>query len=195
MRTELLVGLLAVTLVVNVILGVELYNVLNHPITLGSSSNATATQLNATTATLITKHTNATVTTTTVTTTATSTKTVTVTSTTQTTVTTTATQPSQQQSYNFTYQADLEVSKSGYYEVSAHFAYRNEIVVITFPSGTTITLTAQSPTSTIYLNKGDYTITVYVSLVSNHHVNQDQVWGSLHLKFKFLHDHDKKTND
>jgi hypothetical protein len=175
MRTELLVGLLAVTLVVNVILGIELYNVLNHPITLGSNSNATATQLNATTATLITKQTNATVTTT--------------------TVTTTATQAPQQQSYNFTYQADLEVTKSGYYEVSAHFAYRNEIVVITFPSGTTITLTAQSPTSTIYLNKGDYTITVYVSLVSDHRVNQDQVWDSLHLKFKFLHDHGKESND
>jgi len=40
-RTDLLVGLIIVTLAINVVLGVELYNALNRPVTLGQSANAT----------------------------------------------------------------------------------------------------------------------------------------------------------
>ncbi|MGC9105103.1 MAG: hypothetical protein ACP5HQ_01565 [Thermoprotei archaeon] len=181
MRSELLVGLLVVTLVANVILGIELYNALYHPVTLGSNPNATATQGNVTTATLISKQVGAN-------------ETATATSTATTAVVTTP-GTSRERSYNFTFQADLEVGRSGSYEVSSHFAYPGEIVVITFPDGTVVTLTAQNPASTVYLKKGEYSITIYVSFVSDRGVSQDQVWDSLHLKFVLQHGHEAEDSD
>jgi len=154
-RTDLLVGLIVVTLAVNVVLGVELYNALNRPVTLGQSVNTTLP------ITVIqgSNHNN-------VTTTVTTTTTVN-------TVTTTTSQPGSNESnvYNFTFLAELDVDQGGTYEIIANMKYQDEVVVIHFPDGTTVTLTSQSPVALIHLDRGHYVVQVLVSFVSKGHVN------------------------
>ena len=153
MRTDLLVGLIVVTLAVNVILGVELYNALNRPVTLGQSVNTTLpiTVIQGSNYNNVTK---------TVTTTVN-------------TVTTTTSQPGSSESnvYNFTFVAEFDVDKGGTYEIIANLEYQDEVVVIHLPDGTTVTLTSQSPVALIHLDKGHYVVKVLVSFVSKEHVN------------------------
>ncbi len=155
MRTDLLVGLIVVTLAVNVVLGIELYNALNRPVTLGQSVNTTLpiTVIQGSNYTNVTK----TVTTTT----------------TANTVTTTTSQPGSNGSnvYNFTFLAELDVDEGGTYEIIANMKYQDEVVVVHFPDGTTVTLTSQSPVALIHLDRGHYVVQVLVSFVSKGHVN------------------------
>ena len=155
MRTDLLVALIVVTLAVNVILGIELYNALNRPVTLGQSANATLP------ITVIQRSNYNNVT-----------KTVT-TATTVNTLTTTTSQPRSNEinAYNFTFLAELDVDRGGTYEIIAKMKYQDEVVVIHFPDGTTITLTSQNPVALIHLDKGHYVIEVLVSFVSKEHVS------------------------
>ncbi len=153
MRTDLLVGLIVVTLAVNVVLGVELYNALNRPVTLGQSANATLpiTVIQGSNYSNVTKTATTTVN----------------------TLTTTTSQPGSNESnvYNFTFSAELDVDKGGTYEIIANMKYQDEVVVIHFPDGTTVTLTSQSPVALIHLDKGHYVVQVLVSFVSKKHVN------------------------
>jgi hypothetical protein len=152
-RTDLLVGLIVVTLAVNVVLGVELYNALNRPVTLGQSANATLpiTVIQGSNYSNVTKTATTTVN----------------------TLTTTTSQPGSNESnvYNFTFSAELDVDKGGTYEIIANMKYQDEVVVIHFPDGTTVTLTSQSPVALIHLDKGHYVVQVLVSFVSKKHVN------------------------
>jgi hypothetical protein len=152
-RTDLLVGLIIVTLAVNVVLGVELYNALNRPVTLGQSANATLpiTVIQGSNYSNVTKTATTTVN----------------------TLTTTTSQPGSNESnvYNFTFSAEFDVDKGGTYEIIANMKYQDEVVVIHFPDGTTVTLTSQSPVALIHLDKGHYVVQVLVSFVSKKHVN------------------------
>jgi hypothetical protein len=154
-RTDLLVGLIIVTLAVNVILGIELYNALNRPVTLGQSANATLpiTVIQGSSYNNANKTVN--------------------TTTTVNTLSTTTSQPGSNESnvYNFTFSAELDVDKGGTYEIIANMKYQDEVVVIHFPDGTTVTLTSQSPVALIHLDKGHYVVKVLVSFVSKKHVN------------------------
>ena len=156
MRTDLLVGLIVVTLAVNVILGIELYNALNRPVTVGQSVNTTLpiTVIQGSNYNNVTK----TVTTTT----------------TVNTPTTTTSQPGSNESnvYNFTFVAEFDVDQGGTYEIIANTEYQDEVVVIHLPDGTTVTLTSQSPVALIHLNKGHYVVQVLASFVSKDHINQ-----------------------
>ena len=153
MRTDLLVGLIVVTLAVNVILGIELYNALNRPVTLGQSANATLpiTVIQGSNYNNVTKTATTTVN----------------------TLTTTTSQPGSNESnvYNFTFLAEFDVDKGGTYEIIANMKYQDEVIVIHFPDGTTVTLTSQSPVALIHLDKGHYVVQVLVSFVSKKHVN------------------------
>ena len=153
MRTDLLVGLIIVTLAVNVILGIELYNALNRPVTLGQSANATLpiTVIQGSNYSNVTKTATTTVN----------------------TLTTTTSQPGSNESnvYNFTFLAEFDVDKGGTYEIIANMKYQDEVIVIHFPDGTTVTLTSQSPVALIHLDKGHYVVQVFVSFVSKKHVN------------------------
>jgi hypothetical protein len=152
-RTDLLVGLIIVTLAVNVILGIELYNALNRPVTLGQSANATLpiTVIQGSNYSNVTKTATTTVN----------------------TLTTTTSQPGSNESnvYNFTFLAEFDVDKGGTYEIIANMKYQDEVIVIHFPDGTTVTLTSQSPVALIHLDKGHYVVQVFVSFVSKKHVN------------------------
>jgi len=154
-RTDLLVGLIVVTLAVNLVLGIELYNALNRPVTLGQSANATLpiTVIQGSNYNNFNK-------------TATTTTTVN-------TLTTTTSQPRSNGNnvYNFTFLAEFDVDKGGTYEIIANMKYQDEVVVIHFPDGTTVTLTSQSPVALIHLDKGHYVVKVLVSFVSKKHVN------------------------
>lgn len=153
MRTDLLVGLIVVTLAVNVVLGIELYNALNRPVTLGQSANATLpiTVIQGSNYSNVTKTATTTVN----------------------TLTTTTSQPGSNESnvYNFTFSAELDVDKGGTYEIIANMKYQDEVIVIHFPDGTTVTLTSQSPVALIHLDKGHYVVQVFVSFLSKKHVN------------------------
>ncbi len=153
MRTDLLVGLIVVTLAVNLVLGIELYNALNRPVTLGQSANATLpiTVIQGSNYSNVTKTATTTVN----------------------TLTTTTSQPGSNENnvYNFTFLAELDVDKGGTYEIIANMKYQDEVVVIHFPDGTTVTLTSQSPVALIHLDKGHYVVQVLVSFVSKKHVN------------------------
>ena len=153
MRTDLLVGLIIVTLAVNVILGIELYNALNRPVTLGQSTNATLpiTVIQGSNYNNVTKTATTTVN----------------------TLSTTTSQPGSNESkvYNFTFLVEFDVDKGGTYEIIANMKYQDEVVVIHFPDGTTVTLTSQSPVALIHLDKGHYVVQVLVSFVSKEHVN------------------------
>ena len=155
MRTDLLVGLIVVTLAVNLVLGIELYSALNRPVTLGQSANATLpiTVIQGSNYDNV----NKTVTTTT----------------TVNTLSTTTSQPRSNESkvYNFTFLAEFDVDKGGTYEIIANMKYQDEVVVIHFPDGTTVTLTSQSPVALIHLDKGHYVVKVLVSFLSKKHVN------------------------
>jgi len=152
-RTDLLVGLIVVTLAVNLVLGIELYNALNRPVTLGQSANATLpiTVIQGSNYSNVTKTATTTVN----------------------TLTTTTSQPGSNENnvYNFTFLAELDVDKGGTYEIIANMKYQDEVVVIHFPDGTTVTLTSQSPVALIHLDKGHYVVKVLVSFVSKKHVN------------------------
>jgi len=152
-RTDLLVGLIVVTLAVNVVLGIELYNALNRPVMLGQSANATLpiTVIQGSNYSNVTKTATTTVN----------------------TLTTTTSQPGSNESnvYNFTFSAEFDVDKGGTYEIIANMKYQDEVVVIHFPDGTTVTLTSQSPVALIHLDKGHYVVKVLVSFVSKKHVN------------------------
>jgi hypothetical protein len=152
-RTDLLVGLIIVTLAVNVILGIELYNALNRPVTLGQSANATLpiTVIQGSNYSNVTKTATTTVN----------------------TLTTTTSQPGSNESnvYNYTFLAEFDVDKGGTYEIIANIKYQDEVIVIHFPDGTTVTLTSQSPVALIHLDKGHYVVQVLVSFVSKKHVN------------------------
>jgi hypothetical protein len=154
-RTDLLVGLIVLTLAVNVILGVELYNALNRPVTLGQSVNTTlpitmsqGSNYNNVINTVAT-------------------------TTTANTLTITSSQHGSNESkvYNFTFVAGFDVNQGGAYEIIANVKYQDEVVVIHFPDGTTVTLTGQSPVALIHLDKGHYVVQVLVSFVSKEHVN------------------------
>ncbi|MCQ4336876.1 MAG: hypothetical protein NO130_05770 [Sulfolobales archaeon] len=153
MRTDLLVGLIVVTLAVNLVLGIELYNALNRPVTLGQSANATLpiTVIQGSNYSNVTKTATTTVN----------------------TLTTTTSQPGSNENnvYNFTFLAELDVDKGGTYEIIANMKYQDEVVVIHFPDGTTVTLTSQSPVALIHLDKGHYVVKVLVSFMSKEHVN------------------------
>jgi len=152
-RTDLLVGLIVVTLAVNLVLGIELYNALNRPVTLGQSANATLpiTVIQGSNYSNVTKTATTTVN----------------------TLTTTTSQPGSNENnvYNFTFLAEFDVDKGGTYEIIANMKYQDEVVVIHFPDGTTVTLTSQSPVALIHLDKGHYVVQVLVSFVSKKHVN------------------------
>jgi hypothetical protein len=152
-RTDLLVGLIIVTLAVNVVLGIELYNALNRPVTLGQSANATLpiTVIQGSNYSNVTKTATTTVN----------------------TLTTTTSQPGSNESnvYNFTFSAEFDVDKGGTYEIIANMKYQDEVIVIRFPDGTTVTLTSQSPVALIHLDKGHYVVQVFVSFLSKKHVN------------------------
>ncbi|MCG2888512.1 MAG: hypothetical protein L7H21_02875 [Sulfolobales archaeon] len=152
-RTDLLVGLIVVTLAVNLVLGIELYNALNRPVTLGQSANATLpiTVIQGSNYSNVTKTATTTVN----------------------TLTTTTSQPGSNENnvYNFTFLAELDVDKGGTYEIIANMKYQDEVVVIHFPDGTTVTLTSQSPVALIHLDKGHYVVKVLVSFMSKEHVN------------------------
>jgi len=152
-RTDLLVGLIVVTLAVNVVLGIELYNALNRPVTLGQSANATLpiTVIQGSNYSNVTKTATTTVN----------------------TLTTTTSQPGSNENnvYNFTFLAEFDVDKGGTYEIIANMKYQDEVVVIHFSDGTTVTLTSQNPVALIHLDKGHYMVQVLVSFVSKKHVN------------------------
>ena len=166
MRTDLLVGLIVLTLAVNVVLGIELYNALNKPVIQGQSANTTLpiTVIQGSSYNNVTK----TVTTTT----------------TVNTPTTTTSQPGSYDSnvYNFTFVAKFDVDQGGTYEIIANMKYQDEVVVIHFPDGTTVTLTSQSPVALVHLDKGRYVVQVLVSFVSKDRVNPKELENLIKIK-------------
>jgi len=184
-RQTLIISLLLITLIVNVVLGIELYYALHK-----SSQPVAQTPLNISELQIETSNTSTVVTTTTTTI-------PTLTSTKSSTTSPTTTTSSSLYNFSFKVKFKLHVDKKGVYiiGIKPNITFASLYVLIYFDNGNTVVLSFNHTTANITFSDKNIIVTAYIEGSAYQNLTPAEVLGDLGLYLKFVSAISQNNND
>jgi len=188
-RQKLIISLLLITLIVNVVLGIELYYALHKP-----SQPIAQTPLNISGLQIETSNTS-TITTTTVTTTVTSIPTSTTTM--SSSISSTTTESPSLYNFSFKVKFKLHVDKKGVYiiGIKPNMTFASLYVLIYFDDGNTVLLSLNHTTANITFSDKNIEVTAYIEGSAYQNLTPTEILDDLGLYLKFVSATSQNSDD